>query len=104
MVLLGEPADNAAYFVKWLSNLNGDEFAKVKYAVFGCGNTDWVQTYQRIPKLVDTLISERGGKRLAERGEGDASGPDMLRVFDEWEASLFATLTEVCIQRTSGPS
>src|SRR3984893_17589056 len=43
----GAPPDNAAQFVKWLdSDLPKDAFAKVRYAVFGCGNSDWAATYQ----------------------------------------------------------
>src|SRR6266702_8906105 len=37
----GAPPDNATQFVKWLgSDLPKDAFAKVRYAVFGCGNSD----------------------------------------------------------------
>ena len=92
---LGEPADNAAYFVKWLSNLQGEPLSGLRYAVFGCGNRDWVQTYQRIPRLVDELLGKRGGQALLPRGEGDAGGSEMFNHFDDWEESLFKTLTEV---------
>src|SRR5262249_33970611 len=41
----GAAPDNAAQFVKWLgSDLPKDAFAKVRYAVFGCGNSDWAAT------------------------------------------------------------
>ena len=91
----GEPADNAGHFVKWLSNLQGEPLSNIRYAVFGCGNHDWVQTYQRIPKLVDELISKRGGQTLVPRGEGDAGGSEMFGDFDNWEDLLFKKLTEV---------
>ena len=91
----GEPADNAAYFVKWLSNLQGEPLSNLRYAVFGCGNRDWVQTYQRIPRLVDELLGERGGHALLPRGEGDAGGSEMFNDFDSWEARLFEKLTKV---------
>ena len=91
----GEPADNAAYFVKWLSNLQGEPLSNVRYAVFGCGNREWSQTYQRIPKLVDELIGKRGGRALIQRGEGDAGGLEMFNDFDSWEDLLFKKLTEV---------
>lgn len=92
----GEPADNAAYFFKWLSNLQGDSpLSNIKYAVFGCGNRDWVQTYQRIPKLIDELITKNGGKALVPRGEGDAGGSEIFNDFDNWEENLFKKLTEV---------
>ena len=48
----GAPPDNAMQFVKWLgSDLPKDAFAKLRYAVFGCGNSDWAATYQSIPRL-----------------------------------------------------
>lgn len=68
----GEPPDNAAHFVKWLTGLDGKELEGVKYSVFGCGNRDWVNTFQRIPKLCDETIEQRGGQRLLARGEGSS--------------------------------
>jgi len=91
----GEPADNAAYFVKWLSDLQGEPLSNIQYAVFGCGNRDWVHTYQRIPRLVDELIGKHGGQALLPRGEGDAGGSEMFSDFDHWEDLLFKKLTEV---------
>jgi len=91
----GEPADNAAYFVEWLSNLQGEPLSNLRYAVFGCGNRDWARTYQRIPTLVDELIGKRGGAALLPRGEGDAGGSGMSDDFDSWERLLFKKLAEV---------
>ena len=91
----GQPADNAVHFVEWLSALKGDELTGVSYAVFGCGNRDWAQTYQRIPALCDKLIAERGGKRLVERGEGDAGSAMFFDSFETWSAGLWKTLSEV---------
>lgn len=69
--------------------------SNLRYAVFGCGNRDWVQTYQRIPRLVDELISKNGGQTLLPRGEGDAGGSEIFNDFDSWEDLLFKKLTEV---------
>ncbi|KAF4598867.1 hypothetical protein EYR38_007278 [Pleurotus pulmonarius] len=88
----GQPADNAKQFVDWLSNLQSQELQGVKYAVFGCGNHDWVQTYQRIPALCDDLLEKRGGRRLVPRGAGDAGLAEFFQVFDEFEASLWEGL------------
>ena len=74
----------------------------VRYAVFGCGNHDWVATYQRIPTLIDNLAAERGAERLVERGVGDAGGSDFFDSFDKWEAGLWKVLGEVsCSSITS---
>lgn len=90
----GEPADNAAKFVDWLKNIEGDEFTGVRYIVFGCGNHDWVSTYQRVPKLCDSLLEQHGGKRLMDRGEGDAGASNFFEVFDEFEAKIWETLSK----------
>lgn len=100
----GEPADNAAHFVEWLSSLKGQEFANVKYAVFGCGNRDWVNTFQRIPTLVDDLFVKHGAQRLVERGVGDAGSGDFFEKFDEWEASMWQILTKVGVNYAANAS
>src|SRR6201990_2202039 len=69
----GAAPDNATQFVKWLTgDLPKDAFAKVKYAVFGCGNSDWAATYQSIPRIIDSRLSARGARRVDVRGEGAA--------------------------------
>ncbi|KAK7038997.1 hypothetical protein VNI00_010389 [Paramarasmius palmivorus] len=90
----GQPADNAVRFFDWLSSLQGDGFKGVKYAVFGSGNSDWVQTYHKIPKLVDEIIEQRGGTRLLPRGAGDSGKADFFEVFDEFVADLWRCLTK----------
>ncbi|KAH9931026.1 cytochrome P450 [Amylocystis lapponica] len=88
----GEPADNAAHFVEWIKSLKGSELANVSYGVFGCGNRDWVRSFQRIPALIDSVLAERGARRLVARGVGDASSAEFFEAFDEWEATLWETL------------
>ncbi|TEA18110.1 Bifunctional cytochrome P450/NADPH--P450 reductase [Colletotrichum sidae] len=57
----------------------------VSYAVFGCGHKDWVQTFHRIPKLVDTTLEQLGAERLAEPGLTDASTGEVFTNFETWE-------------------
>lgn len=84
----GAAPDNATQFVKWLgSDLPKDAFAKVKYAVFGCGNSDWAATYQSIPRLIDEQLSAHGAKGVYGRGEGDARS-DLDGDFEGWFAKL----------------
>ncbi|KAI0075350.1 bifunctional P-450/NADPH-P450 reductase [Panus rudis PR-1116 ss-1] len=91
----GQPADNAKQFVTWLTDLKDDVLKDITYAVFGCGNRDWVQTYQRIPTLIDQLLGERGAKRLVPRGEGDAGGSEFFEAFDDWSSGLWQELSRV---------
>ncbi|KAF7346798.1 Fatty acid hydroxylase [Mycena sanguinolenta] len=92
----GEPPDNAAQFIDWLRNVkDGNEFDNVRFAVFGCGNSDWKATFQKIPTLCDELLEKHGGRKLIERGSGDASAGDFFQKFDEFEAGLWTTLSKV---------
>ncbi|KAG8740200.1 hypothetical protein FRC10_004601 [Ceratobasidium sp. 414] len=90
----GEPADNAGQFVEVLTTNDALDLKNVSFAVFGSGNHDWAQTYQRIPKLIDAAMEHKGAKRLLERGEGDAGGDRFVSSFEEWEDKLWKALTE----------
>ena len=85
----GAPPDNATQFVKWLRDgLAKDALAGVKYAVFGCGNSDWAATYQSIPRLIDERLAAHGARSVYARGEGDARGGDLDGQFERWFAQL----------------
>ncbi|KAK1543827.1 bifunctional P-450/NADPH-P450 reductase [Colletotrichum paranaense] len=84
----GQPPDNAAHFVAWLESLKDQELQDVPYAVFGCGHHDWVQTFHRIPHLVDTTMEEHGGSRLVPMGLTDAAERDMFSDFEVWEDEI----------------
>jgi cytochrome P450/NADPH-cytochrome P450 reductase len=82
----GAPPDNATQFVKWLkSDLPKDALAKVRYVLFGCGNSDWAATYQSIPRLIDERLTAHGARPVYARGEGDARG-DLDGEFESWFA------------------
>jgi len=59
----------------------------LRYAVFGCGNSDWAATYQSIPRLIDEQLAAHGGRSVYARGEGDARS-DLDGQFDSWFAKL----------------
>src|ERR1700742_2558818 len=80
----GAAPDNATQFVKWLgSDLPKDAFTKVRYAVFGCGNSDWAATYQSVPRFIDEQLTAHGARAVYQRGEGDARG-DLDGQFQKW--------------------
>ena len=84
----GAPPDNATQFVKWLgSDLPKDAFSKVRYAMFGCGNSDWLATYQSIPRFIDEQLAAHGASNAYVRGEGDARD-DLDGQFESWFAKL----------------
>ncbi|KAM0194285.1 hypothetical protein ACHAPA_005191 [Fusarium lateritium] len=84
----GQPPSNAAHFIKWMEDLSGNEMEKVSYAVFACGHHDWVETFHRIPKLVDATLEKRGGNRLVPMGSADAATSDMFSDFEAWEDNV----------------
>ena len=89
----GAAPDNATQFVKWLSgDLPRDAFAKVRYAVFGCGNSDWAATYQSIPRLIDQQLAAHGARTVHVRGEGDARS-DLDGQFESWFAKAAPAAT-----------
>lgn len=92
----GKPADNAKKFVTWLelSESEGKNNLKgLKYAVFGAGNSEWVTTFHRIPKLVDELASKLGGTRICPAGYVDVRG-DIVGPWEDFTAGLFPALSK----------
>lgn len=90
----GAPPDNATQFVKWLSSdLPRDSFKGVRYAVFGCGNSDWLATYQSIPRMIDERLAAHGATAAVARGEGDARD-DLDGQFEKW----FKSVREIAVK------
>jgi cytochrome P450/NADPH-cytochrome P450 reductase len=84
----GAPPDNATKFVDWLrGDLPKNAFAKLRYAVFGCGNRDWAATYQSVPRFIDEALAAHGARSVFPRGEGDARS-DLDGQFESWFAQL----------------
>ncbi|KAK5112785.1 hypothetical protein LTR85_011119 [Meristemomyces frigidus] len=84
----GQPTDNAGHFYNWLQTLKEGEKMQTSYAVFGCGHSDWKQTFHRIPNTIDELLAQHGGKRLCDRGNADAAKGDMMSAFQTWEDEI----------------
>ncbi|KAJ6782745.1 hypothetical protein PWT90_03620 [Aphanocladium album] len=91
----GEPPSNATHFVEWLKSLKGNELEGVSYLVYGCGHHDWAATFHKIPKLVDSLMAERGAKRIVPMTAVDVADSDVFTQFETWEdEKLWPTLRE----------
>ncbi|MEJ4112993.1 cytochrome P450 [Corynebacterium kroppenstedtii] len=84
----GQPPENAFRFVSWLESNEPKNLDNITYAVFGCGNSEWAATYQRIPKLVDDKLAHAGARRLIDHGEGDVHS-DYLGPFQDWSDELW---------------
>ncbi|HEY5878829.1 MAG TPA: cytochrome P450 [Nakamurella sp.] len=86
----GEPPENAVAFVDKLRSqaAPAGACAGVKFAVFGCGDTDWAATYQAVPTLLDAELTRLGGTRIHPRGAGDAQA-DFDGQYRAWHADLW---------------
>ena len=85
----GTPPDNAKRFVEWIQEAAEGTATGVKYAVFGCGHSDWSATYQATPRLIDEALARLGGERILDRAEGDAR-EDIDEQFDGWVSGLWS--------------
>ncbi len=63
----------------------------LKYALLGCGNTQWRDTYQAFPKLVDSALAASGAHAVVPRGEADADR-DFDGAVDAWLKQLWSAL------------
>lgn len=84
----GCPPDNAPTFVNWLEYLTESPFSGGHHAVYGCGNRDWVDTFQRIPTVVDNAMTRCGSTPLVKRGLSDAANNNISNEFDQWADTL----------------
>ncbi|MBB3112501.1 cytochrome P450/NADPH-cytochrome P450 reductase [Paenibacillus phyllosphaerae] len=89
----GKPPHNAAEFVQWLHGASAGDLSGVRYAVLGCGDRNWSNTYQSVPIWIDEQMARKGAVRLAQRGEADAGG-DFEKSVDEWRKSMWQHLAQ----------
>ncbi|KAL2127195.1 hypothetical protein VTI74DRAFT_11119 [Chaetomium olivicolor] len=65
-----------------------EEVDNVPYAVFGAGNSEWRQTFHRIPRLVDDSLEKHGAERVAPMGLTNVSERDPFLDFETWEDDI----------------
>ncbi len=82
----GNPPDNAVKFCDWLSSeLPADSLSGVSFAVLGCGNKQWRQTFQKVPQFLYDRMKQLSAKALLPFVGCDADGD-----FDGTAESFFA--------------
>jgi len=60
---------------------------KLRYAVLGCGNSQW-RTYQAFPKLIEDCLAASGAQALVARGEADGNG-DFDGAVEHWLSAFW---------------
>ena len=91
----GTPPDNAKSFEALIKGSKLD-LGKMRYAVFGVGNTQWRGTFQAFPVRVDERLKESKARCLAERGVGNVDqGGDMEKTLDQWKTRVIDALKTV---------
>ncbi|KAB8576180.1 hypothetical protein FH972_025708 [Carpinus fangiana] len=109
----GKPPDNAKKFVAWLeANASDISLAKgVKYATFGqlisthiasfartngilgVGNSEWAQTYHKVPKLIDNLLTAGGASPICKPAFADVK-QDCTGEWEEFSEHFWQTMQE----------
>ena len=89
----GTPPDNAGKFVEWVQTAADGSLEGCKYAIFGCGHSDWASTFQATPRLIDEHLQRAGAHRIGTLGEGDAR-EDIDDHFQSWFDDLWPQVGE----------
>ena len=85
----GKPPDNAKKFVAWLeANESSSTLGSVTYALFGVGNSEWVSTYHKVPKVVEGLLNKQGAKEIYAPAFADVKR-DCTGDWETWTAGLW---------------
>lgn len=89
----GKPADNAKKFVSWLEAGSDKQMLRgVKFAVFGVGNSEWVQTFHKVPTRIDEVLSELGADRLQAPSFIDVK-EDFVGPWDDWKDKFMSIIS-----------
>lgn len=90
----GSAPDSAKAFEALLDTqgLDGMERPDLRYAVLGCGNSQWVN-YQAFPQRMDEALARTGAGRLLGRGAANGNG-DFEGAVEDWLSNFWQTLGE----------
>lgn len=87
----GTPPDNAAAFAKAIATAPAEFYRGVRFAVLGCGNRQWHQTFQKFPKEIDARLQALGGEPIVAIGAADADG-DFEGAVEAWTQAFWSAV------------
>ncbi|NXY76997.1 TYW1 synthase, partial [Glareola pratincola] len=103
----GQPTESAAWFCKWLGEAANDfRFGKtylkgLRYAVFGLGNSVYVDHYNTVGRSIDRWLWMLSANRIMTRAEGDCNVAQSKHGsieadFEAWKAKFLSRLQALC--------
>ncbi|GAB0197977.1 S-adenosyl-L-methionine-dependent tRNA 4-demethylwyosine synthase TYW1 [Grus japonensis] len=103
----GQPTESAAWFCKWLEEAANDfRFGKMylkglRYAVFGLGNSVYVDHYNTVGRNMDRWLWMLSASRIMTRAEGDCNVAQSKHGsieadFEAWKAKFLSRLQALC--------
>ncbi|KAM7088824.1 S-adenosyl-L-methionine-dependent tRNA 4-demethylwyosine synthase TYW1-like isoform 5-T5 [Ciconia maguari] len=103
----GQPTESAAWFCKWLEETANDfRFGKtylkgLRYAVFGLGNSVYVDHYNTVGRNIDRWMWMLSASRIMTRAEGDCNVAQSKHGsieadFEAWKTKFLSRLQALC--------
>ncbi|XP_061214126.1 S-adenosyl-L-methionine-dependent tRNA 4-demethylwyosine synthase TYW1-like isoform X1 [Neopsephotus bourkii] len=103
----GQPTESAAWFCRWLEEAANDfRFGKaylkgLRYAVFGLGNSVYVDHYNTVGRNIDRWLWMLSASRIMTRAEGDCNVAQsehgtIEADFEAWKAKFLSRLQALC--------
>uniref|UniRef100_A0A8D0FKG6 tRNA 4-demethylwyosine synthase (AdoMet-dependent) n=1 Tax=Strix occidentalis caurina TaxID=311401 RepID=A0A8D0FKG6_STROC len=103
----GQPTESAAWFCKWLEEAANDfRFGNMylkglRYAVFGLGNSVYVDHYNTVGRNIDRWLWMLSARRIMTRAEGDCNVAQSKHGsieadFEAWKAKFLSRLQMLC--------
>ncbi|XP_062363338.1 S-adenosyl-L-methionine-dependent tRNA 4-demethylwyosine synthase TYW1-like [Cinclus cinclus] len=103
----GQPPESAAWFCKWLEEAASDfrigkSFLQgLRYAVFGLGNSAYVDHYNTVGRRVDRWLWMLSASRIMTRDEGDCNVAQSKHGsieadFEAWKTKFLTRLQALC--------
>ncbi|NXH87275.1 TYW1 synthase, partial [Edolisoma coerulescens] len=103
----GQPPESAAWFCKWLEEAANDfrvgkSFLQgLRYAVFGLGNSAYVDHYNTVGRKMDRWLWMLSASRIMTRAEGDCNVAQSKHGsieadFEAWKGKFLTRLQALC--------
>ncbi|NXA35408.1 TYW1 synthase, partial [Eudromia elegans] len=103
----GQPTETAAWFCKWLEEaVNDFRFGKtylrgLRYAVFGLGNSVYVDHYNTVGRNIDRWLWMLSASRIMTRTQGDCNVAQSKHGsieadFEAWKTKFLSRLQALC--------